>query len=195
MGMKEQKETRGSLFRRTRLSRRDLIGFAAKGAAAVVVTQSVLACDAAGITDSGDADTDTGGSASTSCVLTAALTEGPYFVDEKLERGDIRTDPVNGAVSAGVPLELKFNVMRVSSSACTPLTGAFLDVWHWMRPRQFPAPRILTPAHSIRSAISLRNYSGLATRRKSRLAAARPPGSADGCLSSSPRSAWDQSVY
>lgn len=128
--MKEQKETRGSLFGHTRLSRRDLIGFAAKGAAAVVVTQSVLACDAAGITDSGDADTDTGGSASTSCVLTAALTEGPYFVDEKLERSDIRTDPVNGAVSAGVPLKLKFNVMRVSSSACTPLTGAFLDVWH-----------------------------------------------------------------
>jgi len=131
MEMAERTEVGGSLFKRTQLSRRDLIGFAAKGAAAVVVTQSVLACDAAGITDGGtDTGTDTGGSASTSCVLTAALTEGPYFVDEKLERSDIRTDPATGAVSAGVPLKLKFNVMRVSSSACTPLTGAFLDVWH-----------------------------------------------------------------
>jgi protocatechuate 3,4-dioxygenase beta subunit len=63
-------------------------------------------------------------------VLTAALTEGPYFVDENLERSDIRADPVTGAVSAGVPLTLTFNVSRVASSACTPLTGAYLDVWH-----------------------------------------------------------------
>lgn len=129
--MADETETRGPLFKRTQLSRRDLLGFAAKGAAAVVVTQSVLACDAAGITDGGtDTGTDTGGSASTSCVLTAALTEGPYFVDEKLERSDIRADPATGAVSAGAPLKLKFNVMRVSNSTCTPLTGAYLDVWH-----------------------------------------------------------------
>jgi protocatechuate 3,4-dioxygenase beta subunit len=63
-------------------------------------------------------------------VQTAALTEGPYFVDEKLERSDIRADPVTGAVSAGVPLTLRFNVTRVDGSACTALTGAYLDVWH-----------------------------------------------------------------
>jgi protocatechuate 3,4-dioxygenase beta subunit len=63
-------------------------------------------------------------------VLTAALTEGPYFVDEKLNRSDIRADPVTGVVSAGVPLALTFNVSRVANSACTPLTGAYLDVWH-----------------------------------------------------------------
>lgn len=63
-------------------------------------------------------------------MLTAALTEGPYFVDEKLNRADIRSDPVTGALSARVPLALTFNVMRVDASACTPLTGAYLDVWH-----------------------------------------------------------------
>ncbi|HMI56142.1 MAG TPA: hypothetical protein VK494_08145, partial [Gemmatimonadaceae bacterium] len=31
---------------------------------------------------------------------------------------------------AGIPLALTFNVQRVASSACTPLTGAYLDVWH-----------------------------------------------------------------
>ncbi|MBC7790523.1 MAG: twin-arginine translocation pathway signal protein [Anaerolineae bacterium] len=113
------------------LSRRDLLGFAAKGAASVVVSQSILGCStnsvlAADTSDSG-ADTNTG---STACVLTAALTEGPYFVDEKLNRSDIRSDPNSGIVSPGAPLGLTFNVSRVSTSACTPLTGAYLDVWH-----------------------------------------------------------------
>jgi protocatechuate 3,4-dioxygenase beta subunit len=118
---------------RTKLSRRDLLGFAAKGAASVVVAQSLLACtaDATGAeTGTGGTGSTGGGSTSASCVQTASLTEGPFFVDEKLNRSDIRTDPVTGAVSAGVPLRLKFVVERVGSSACTPLTGAYLDVWH-----------------------------------------------------------------
>lgn len=118
---------------RTRLSRRDLLGFAARGAATVVVSQALVSC-ADGVTDAVGGETGTGtgtgGSASTSCVQTAALTEGPYFVDEKLNRSDIRSDPASGAVSAGTLLKLKFNVMRVDGSACTPLTGAYLDVWH-----------------------------------------------------------------
>ncbi len=123
---------------RTRLSRRDLIGFAAKGAASVIVSQSLLASCAAAATNATDTtDTSsTGGTTTTpstgsaTCVLTAALTEGPYFVDELLNRSDIRTDPVTGAVSTGIPLALTFNVSRVANSACTPLTGAYLDVWH-----------------------------------------------------------------
>jgi protocatechuate 3,4-dioxygenase beta subunit len=119
----------------TRLSRRDLLGFAAKGAASVVVSQSLLASCAASatrVTDTTDttASGTTTTTGSTACVQTAALTEGPFFVDEKLNRSDIRTDPVTGAVSAGIPLALTFNVERVASSACTPLTGAYLDVWH-----------------------------------------------------------------
>ena len=118
-----------------RLSRRDLLGFAARGAASVVVSQSVLlACAASSVsgteTSTGGAGTPGGTTGSSSCVLTASLTEGPYFVDEKLNRSDIRTDPVTGVVSAGIPLALTFNVSRVASSACTPLTGAYLDVWH-----------------------------------------------------------------
>ncbi len=119
---------------RTRLSRRDLLGLAAKGAASVVVSQSfLLACaaDASSATDTSSTDgTTTGTTGSSTCVLTASLTEGPYFVDEMLNRSDIRTDPVTGAVSTGIPLSLNFNVSRVAGSACTPLTGAYLDVWH-----------------------------------------------------------------
>ena len=119
----------------TRLSRRDLLGFAAKGAASVVVSQSVLLACASGAVSATDTSS-TGGTTTTpttgrsTCVLTAALTEGPYFVDEMLNRSDITTDPVTGAVSSGIPLTLTFNVSRVAGSACTPLTGAYLDVWH-----------------------------------------------------------------
>src|SRR6476620_11944046 len=120
----------------TQLSRRDLLGFAAKGAASVFVSQSLLAsCGAAGTaltdtTSTGASGTTTPTGGSSACVLTASLTEGPFFVDEKLNRSDIRPDPVTGAVSAGIPLALTFNVQRVTSNACTPLTGAYLDVWH-----------------------------------------------------------------
>ena len=116
----------------TNLTRRDLLGFAAKGAASVMVSQVLLGCGSVANADAGTvvSDTVTPGSGSTACVLTAALTEGPFFVDEKLNRSDIRSDPVSGAVSAGIPLALTFNVSRVASSACTPLTGAYIDVWH-----------------------------------------------------------------
>lgn len=131
-----QNENRSTLSTlRTGLSRRDLLGFAAKGAASVVVSQTLLLGCATGSlvaadpSDSAGTDT-TGTTTPASCVLTAALTEGPYFVDEKLNRSDIRSDPVTGAISAGVPLGLTFNVQRVSGSSCTPLTGAYLDVWH-----------------------------------------------------------------
>jgi len=110
------------------MTRRDLIGRAASTALSVVVSQSILGCAAS---DAIAATTDTTStSTSPSCVLTAALTEGPYFVDEKLNRSDIRTDPVTGAVSPGVPLQLTFNVSRYQNNACTALTGAYIDVWH-----------------------------------------------------------------
>ena len=122
---------------RTQLSRRDLLGFAARGAASVLVSQSLLvSCAASGntvtdTTSTGTTDgTTTPTTGSSTCVLTASLTEGPFFVDEKLNRADIRPDPTTGAVSAGIPLALTFNVSRVANSACTPLTGAYLDVWH-----------------------------------------------------------------
>ena len=104
------------------ISRRQLLGRAASVAATLVVSQSVAAC-------SDGTDPDDGGTVD-GCVLTAALTEGLYFVDERLTRSDIRSDPTSGEVSQGVPLDLTCNVSRVAGGQCTPLTGAYLDVWH-----------------------------------------------------------------
>ncbi|HEX5635658.1 MAG TPA: intradiol ring-cleavage dioxygenase, partial [Gammaproteobacteria bacterium] len=58
------------------------------------------------------------------------MTEGPYFVDEMLNRSDIRSDPTDGTVSVGTPLELTFNVSQVSANGCVPLEGAQVDIWH-----------------------------------------------------------------
>jgi len=65
-----------------------------------------------------------------SCIVRPALTEGPYFVDERLNRSDIRSDPATGLVKEGVILRLVFNASDVSNNACAPLQGATVDVWH-----------------------------------------------------------------
>ncbi|MHB0876454.1 MAG: intradiol ring-cleavage dioxygenase [Anaerolineae bacterium] len=64
------------------------------------------------------------------CVVRPSMTEGPYFVDEKLERSDVRSDPASGEVRQGVPLALTFAVSQASAGACTPLAGAQVDIWH-----------------------------------------------------------------
>jgi len=117
------------------MSRRRALGLAATSTIGVIVSQSAIACGADQLLASDTVATDTSGTTGTtgstpSCVLTAALTEGPYFIDERLNRSDIRADPDTGVVSTGAPLALTFNVSRVSGSACTPLTGAYIDVWH-----------------------------------------------------------------
>jgi len=63
------------------------------------------------------------------CVLTPAKTEGPYFVDEKLNRSDIRVDPTDNSVQAGVPLQLTIRTFD-SDRGCAPVEGATVDVWH-----------------------------------------------------------------
>jgi protocatechuate 3,4-dioxygenase beta subunit len=64
------------------------------------------------------------------CVVRPEQTEGPYFVDEKLNRSDIRVEPSDKSVKPGVPLRLEFQVSRITGAACTPLSGAMVDVWH-----------------------------------------------------------------
>ena len=63
------------------------------------------------------------------CIVTPAQTEGPYFVDEKLNRIDIRPDPGTGKLSVGSPLELEMRVFRIANGACTPMPGAIVDIW------------------------------------------------------------------
>jgi hypothetical protein len=55
--------------------------------------------------------------------MTPAKTEGPYFVDEELNRSDIRED------QAGTPLVLTMYVFNADND-CAPVKGAQVDIWH-----------------------------------------------------------------
>jgi protocatechuate 3,4-dioxygenase beta subunit len=64
------------------------------------------------------------------CVVRPELTEGPYFVDERLNRSDIRSDPSTGDIRAGLPLALTFAVSQINNGTCTPFPEAIVDIWH-----------------------------------------------------------------
>lgn len=70
------------------------------------------------------------GSVLPSCIVRPEQTEGPYFVDGRLHRSDIRSDPATGAIKAGALLQLGVVVSRIGErGACTPLPGAQVDLW------------------------------------------------------------------
>lgn len=64
------------------------------------------------------------------CVVRPATTAGPFYVDEQLNRSDLRLDPSDGSVREGVQLDLQFNVSRFSEGTCVPFPNAIVDVWH-----------------------------------------------------------------
>jgi protocatechuate 3,4-dioxygenase beta subunit len=88
--------------------------------------------EAATASDAGGTSGTDGGS-SNACVLDPTTTKGPYWVDERLDRSDVRSDS-NGLASPdprpGLPLTLQFAVQAYSAGACTPLQGAQVDIWH-----------------------------------------------------------------
>ena len=87
---------------------------------------ALLRCAGSGSQETGtDAGMDAGTDAGTvDCVLDPSLTKGPYWVDEHLNRSDIRADRV------GLPLALQFTVYDLSSGACAAFEGAQVDIWH-----------------------------------------------------------------
>ncbi len=64
-----------------------------------------------------------------SCIVRPRQTEGPYFVDTRLERADIRAEPAGGSPTEGTLLDLGFQVSRINADGCVPLGGALVDVW------------------------------------------------------------------
>jgi protocatechuate 3,4-dioxygenase beta subunit len=72
----------------------------------------------------------TGTGAALDCVVVPELTEGPFFVDEKLERSDLTTGTSEPFVTNGLPLVLRIGVFRANGSTCAPLAGWRVDIWH-----------------------------------------------------------------
>ncbi len=122
-----------------RMTRREMLGLLAAAGAAVVVgcgdnespgqpaaTDTALAANPTATAGA----TATAGPSTVSCVVSPAMTEGPYFVDEMLNRSDIRSDPSDSSVKDGVPLRLALSIQSVNGASCAPLKGAHVDIWH-----------------------------------------------------------------
>jgi protocatechuate 3,4-dioxygenase beta subunit len=126
---------------RQRITRRQLLGIAGAAAAAVVAGCDDDTKPAARPAATGEATVladasptlsavSTPEPSALSCIVSPEMIEGPFFVDEMLERSDITTDPGDGSASAGTPLDLTLNIYRVNGNACAPLSGALVDIWH-----------------------------------------------------------------
>lgn len=113
----------------TIVKRREVLGFLG-GAVAVSLVGCLRSESASGESSRTLAQTPTATTKTPACVIKPQQTEGPYFVDEKLNRSDIRSNPSDGAVKPGVPLRLAFHVSQVGTGSCTPLKGAIVDIWH-----------------------------------------------------------------
>lgn len=96
------------------------------GLVTAAAASSLLGCARGLVGPSGPYNQQTDGG----CLVSPEQTEGPFFVDEKLNRSDIRVDPSDGSVSQGLPLRLVLVVNKVSNNTCTALPGATVDVWH-----------------------------------------------------------------
>lgn len=110
------------LSRSSIVSRRQVLGF--MGGTAVV---SLLGCSHQRSVASQPAPLQPG--TTPACVVKPQHTEGPFFVDARLNRSDIRSEPSDGSIKAGIPLQLVFQVSQISSDRCIPLTGAIVDIW------------------------------------------------------------------
>lgn len=117
------------------LSRRDALRVLGIGSAALLAactspeeTSTVIPTEA--LTQVGSTEAAATVGTVLDCVVRPELTIGPYFVDEQLERSDIRTNSADNTVTEGVPLTLNINVASVGGNSCTPIEGAQVDIWH-----------------------------------------------------------------
>ena len=84
----------------------------AAGGAGLAVAFGARALDALGA----DAET------TATCVLQPEVTEGPYWIDQKLTRRDVREG------KPGLPLVLAVTV--VNARTCRPIKAADVEIWH-----------------------------------------------------------------
>lgn len=109
----------------TELNRRNALGLL--GAFGAGIGAVVSGCSSSEGAPSDGGATDLG---NTDCVLTPQSTEGPFFVDEKLNRSDLIAGETDPAVTGGLPLAVSFSIMALNGSACTPIPNAYVDIWH-----------------------------------------------------------------
>ena len=64
------------------------------------------------------------------CIVTPAMTDGPFFVDNQMERSNLIVGETSEAITKAVPLKLVIGVFKVDGMTCTPLPDVHVDIWH-----------------------------------------------------------------
>ena len=109
-----------STEKKTGLTRRQALAAAGAAGAGVAATSALGLPGMTGHRADGWGGLDLADAAT--CILTPSMTEGPYFVDELLNRSDIR------ASKDGVKTTLTFNIFSADAN-CDAFTGATVDMW------------------------------------------------------------------
>lgn len=109
-------------------------GAAAAGSSAPVTGGMAPGASAAGAAASGSAGAaamaGTTDLSSLACILTPDMTEGPFFIDEKLNRSDLLMGETDESIVMATPLALTIGVFKVNGMTCTPMPGLQVDIWH-----------------------------------------------------------------
>ena len=114
------------------LTRRDALKLLGFGGAALLASCAAPSTTSAPVPTAGvgAAEAPTAAGAALDCIVRPELTIGPYFVDDQLNRSDIRSEPSDHSVKEGVPLTLNINIASVGNSSCSPIEGVQVDIWH-----------------------------------------------------------------
>jgi protocatechuate 3,4-dioxygenase beta subunit len=112
---------------RNRLSRRSVLAGAA--GAAAIPPLGLLARRLGFLSLDGSA------AAAATCVVAPDVTQGPYWVDEMLNRSDVRANADGSNVQPGVVLGLTVQVVDMNSSCdasgtAPPIADAQVGIWH-----------------------------------------------------------------
>ena len=67
---------------------------------------------------------------SLACILSPDMTEGPFFIEEELNRSDLVMGETEDSIVMATPLALTIGVYKVDGMTCTPLPGLQVDIWH-----------------------------------------------------------------
>jgi protocatechuate 3,4-dioxygenase beta subunit len=67
---------------------------------------------------------------SLACVVTPAMTDGPFFVDQQLERSNLVMGETEDSIVKAVPLHLVIGVFTANGMMCKPVSGVHVDIWH-----------------------------------------------------------------
>lgn len=62
-------------------------------------------------------------------VASPSLEEGPFFVEQKLNRSDLTAGTTRPSVVAATPLVLEFVLLKLSGDSAKPLENAQVDLW------------------------------------------------------------------